>query len=147
MSISRRSLMRLTLLLSLVGALLVMAAPASASNITPTGTPIFFSTTTFAANTPFYVQHGFVCNPGPDFHADCQYFGTGTFSLYVDGVLQPSTKIVTLVPDQYGVFGVLSELWLTNFPNGLPAGTYTFMGVWTLNHALFAEKSTTITFS
>ena len=140
-------LRRLVPLIALVGALLVVAAPASASDISPTGTPLYFTDTTFAANMPFYVEHGFVCNPGPDFHADCQYFGTGTFSLYVDGVLQPSTKIVTLVPDQYGVFGVLSELWLTNFPNGLPAGTYTFMGVWTLNHALFAEKSTTITFS
>jgi hypothetical protein len=142
MTIRRRSLMRLTLLLSLVGAMLVVAAPASASNITPTGTPIFFNgRTTFAANTPFYIQHGFTCNLGPPTGNSCQYFGTGNFSLYVDNVLQPSTKIVT------NQDGVLSELWLTNFPNGLPAGTYTFNGVWTLNHALFQTKSITITFS
>jgi hypothetical protein len=140
--------MRLTILLSLVGAMLMVAAPASASNITPTGTKILFNgPTTFAANTPFYVEHGFVCNPGADFHANCQYFGTGTFSLYVDGVLQPSTKIVTFVPDQYGVYGVLSEVWLTNFPNGLPAGDHTLVGIWTLQGAFFAEKSITITFS
>lgn len=148
MTVRRRSLMRLTLLLSLVGAMLVVAAPAPASNITPTGTPIFFNgPTTFAANTPFYVEHGFVCNPGPATPGDCQYFGTGNFSLYVDGVLQPSTKIVTYVPDQYGVHGVLYEEWLTNFPNGLPAGVHTLVGIWTLNHALFQTKSITITFS
>jgi len=131
-----------------VAGAMYVAAPASASDTTPTGTPIFFNgPTTFAANTPFYVEHGFVCNPGAAFQADCQYLGTGTFSLYVDGVLQPSTKVVTFVPDQYGVFGVLDEEWLTNFPNGLPAGTYTLLGVWTLNHAPFATKSITITFS
>jgi len=147
MTIRRRSLTRLTLLLSLVGAMLVVAAPASADNITPIGPPIYFNgPTTFPANTPFHVEHGFVCNPGAAFQADCQYFGTGTFSLYLDGVLQPSTKIVTFVPDQYGVFGVLDEEWLTNFPNGL-AGVHTLVGVWTLNHAPYATKSITINFS
>ena len=148
MTIRHRSLTRLALLLSLVGALLVVAAPASASNIIPTGTPLFFNgPTTFAANTPFYVEHGFVCNPGPLFQANCQYFGTGMFSLCVDGVLQPSTKVVTFFPDQYGVYGVLDEEWLTNFPNGLPAGDHTLVGIWTLNHAFFQAKSITITFS
>ena len=134
--------------LAFVGAMLVVSAPASASITTPIGTPLFFNgPTTFPANTPFYVEHGFVCNPGPVFPQDCQGFGTGNFSLYVDGVLQPSTKIETYVPDQYGVHGVLSEEWLTNFPNGLPAGDHTLLGVWVLNGALFQTKSITVTFS
>ena len=94
------------------------------------------------ADTPFYVQHGFSCPVGTALAGlgGCQ-LGTGTFSLYVDGVLQPSTKIVD---NQNGSVG---EGWLTNFPNGLPAGDHTLVGVWTVNGVVGQIKTATITFT
>jgi hypothetical protein len=138
--------MRLTLLLSLVSAMLVVAAPASAADITPTGTRINLifppQPATFAANTPFYVEHGFLCNvpaaPGPA--GACQ-LGLYNFSLYVDGVLQPSTRTVSYQD------GVISELWLMNFPNGLPKGDHTLLGIWTFRGGLLLTESVPITFS
>ena len=53
MTISRRSLRRLTLLLALVGALLVVAAPASASDITSNSAAGFLQSTTPAGTRSF----------------------------------------------------------------------------------------------
>ncbi len=138
----RFHLRRLVLLLALVGAMLVVAAPATADSKTPTGTRIglYVPPTTFPANTPFYVQHGFGCPTGTNSVGGCQ-FGTGTFSLYVDGVLQPSTIVVT----EGG--GGVAKWWLTNFPNGLPTGDHTLVGVWTVSGAVFQTLSATITFT
>jgi hypothetical protein len=141
MSIRRRSdvASRLVLLLALVGAMLVVAAPASADSKVPTGTRIgiYRPPATFPANTPFYVQHGFTCETGTE---ACP-FGKGNFSLYVDGVLQPSTVVVT------NVDGVVAKYWLTNFPNGLPAGDHTLVGVWTFTGQPTQTVTDTITFT
>jgi hypothetical protein len=136
-------LRRLGLLLALVGAMLVVAAPATAdSPKVPTGTRIslFFPPTTFAANTPFYVEHGTGCNLGTSSVGGCD-LGPWNFSLYVDGVLQPSTEVLL------NVNGLLEEFWLTNFPSGLPAGDHTLAGVWTVKGAVVLERSVTITFA
>jgi hypothetical protein len=138
------SVRRLVLLVALLGALLVVAAPASASNFTPTGTRIslFSPPQGFAANTPFYVRHGFLCPVPAGSKAGACQLGLYNFSLYVDNVLQPSTKTVTYQN------GIIAELWWTNFPNGLPAGEHTLTGVWTFKGALFQPPiSITIPFS
>ena len=137
----RRSkhLRRLVSLLALVGAVLVVAAPASADSKGPTGTRIglFKPPTTFPANTPFYVEHGFVCETGTE---ACP-FGQGNLSLYVDGVLQRSTIVVT------NAGGVVAKLWLTNFPDGLPAGDHTFVGVFSFTGQPTQIVTDTITFT
>jgi hypothetical protein len=144
MTVRRRSLMRLTLLLSLVGAMLVVAAPAAADNSpkVPTGTRInlFVPPTTFVANTPFYVAQGTGCPLGTGIVGSCDV-GGWTFSLYVDGVLQPSAVVVWIVD------GTLERYWLTNFPGGLPAGEHTLFGVWTQGSSYVFTRSVTITFT
>lgn len=47
------------------------------------------------------------------------------FDLFVDGVQQPSVVDIDLLS---GDPKVLQKFNLTNFSNGLPAGTYTFTG-------------------
>ena len=68
-----------------VAAVLGVAAPASADSKTPTGTRIhlFVPPTTFPANTPFYVQHGWGCPTGTGMVGQGFQFGLGTFELYV----------------------------------------------------------------
>jgi hypothetical protein len=132
---------RLAPLLAVVGAMLVVAAPASASSKPTTGTRIglFAPPTTFPANTPFYVKHGFAC----DFsEADCpQAMAGGLFTLYVDGVPQPSTLEVDA-----GSGGV-TKWWITNVTNGLPAGDHTLVGVWTVKGAVVLTVPVTIMFT
>jgi len=146
MSNRRRSVVarRLVLLVALVGAMLVVAAPATATSVSrvPTGPGIpFLGPTSFAANTPFHVQHGFVCDVGDAGCISTQINGNSGFNLYVDGVLQPSTLVVT------GGTGGIAKLWLTNFPNGLPAGDHTLVGNWLMNGDIVQTRSITITFS
>jgi hypothetical protein len=125
-----------------MAAMLVVAAPASAGSKPTTGSRIglYLPPTTFAANTPFHVNHGFSCALGDGACIGSQ-FGQGRFSLYVDGVLQPST-VETNTGD-----GVTSKSWLTNFPNGLPAGDHTLVGVWSIAGVVGQTLSATITFT
>lgn len=127
--------------LAMVGAMLVLAAPASA--VVPEAGPrvsLFGPPTTFPADTPFHVSHGFTC--GFD-EVGCPTFAvSGTlFSLYVDGVLQPSK--VEVIADNEGV----NKVWVTNFWDGLPRGRHTLLGVWTQNGAVFATATATIRFT
>jgi hypothetical protein len=136
--------LRLLLFVGCVAAVLVVALPAAANNKPSTGTPLPLGPlgpTTFPANTPFHIEHGFTCDPGD---ANCiaeQISANAGFDLYLDGVLQPSTVDVDLID------GDLVKRYLTNYPSGLPAGTYTFVGVHTLDGIAVLTRTTTITFS
>jgi hypothetical protein len=138
-----RRLRQLVLLLATVGALLVAAAPATANSKPTTGSRIglYVPPTTFPANTPFYVKHGFACDIGDARCISTQINGTSNFALYVDGVLQPSSVDV----DAGG--GGISKWNLTNFPSGLPAGDHTFVGIWSIRGVVSQTLSATITFT
>jgi len=116
-----------------VVAVLVAAAPASANSEPTTGSQLrlFGPVTTFPANTPFYVEQGFIvplADDGIGMHNEISAHASST--LYVDGVLQPSTVDIDVVDDP--VFGPsIERRWLTNFPNGLRAGDHTFVDVLT----------------
>ena len=117
---------RLFVLVGCVAAVLLVALPATANNKPTTGTRIglFAPPATFAADTPFFVEHGFACELGDGVCLGGQISARSSFTLSVDGVLQASTV------DVNNAGGVLTKLYLTNFPSGLPAGTHTFVGVW-----------------
>ena len=115
------------------------AAAAQYNNKPTTGTRISVigGPTTFAADTPFYIEHDLVC-ARPDV-GDC-VSASSHFDLYLDGVRQPSTVDI----DNLG--SVLLKGNLTNYPTGLPAGTYTFTGVFVLNGTVLGSFTRTITF-
>ena len=121
--------------------MLVVAAPTSAaipeagSRVSLLGPP-----PTFPADTPFHVAHGLGC----DFsEVGCPQtlMSGGLFSLYVDGVLQPS-KVEVLAGN-----GGINKVWLSNFWVGLPAGGHTLVGVWTQNGVVVQTITATITFT
>jgi hypothetical protein len=114
-------------------------AAAQYNNRPTTGTKIsiFGPPTTFAAGTPFHIEHGLLC-ARPNVSA-CMN-ARSHFDLYLDGVLQPSTVDI----DNLGDF-LLKEN-LTNYPAGLPAGTHTFVGVFVLNGTEVGTVTRTITF-
>jgi hypothetical protein len=112
-------------MLSLAAAMLVVAAPATANSKPTTGTQIhlFAPPTMFPANTPFYIEQGFICDLGDASCIGGFISAQSGFTLYVDGVLQPSTVDVDVVG------GGIEKRYLTNFPNGLPAGEHKFVGL------------------
>jgi hypothetical protein len=137
--------------------LLAVTLPVTANSKPTTGAQIslFSPPTTFAANTPFYIEHGWFVCVGPDAMdtycgGEPGYVGLaqgkGDFHLYVDGVLQPSTVNVETDVPLPGWVGI-SKFQLTNYPSGLPAGTYSFHGVWTLDGAPRGDETAVITFS
>ena len=117
---------RLILLLSLAAATLVVAAPATANSKPTTGTQIrlFAPPTTFPANTPFYIEQGFICDLGDASCIAGFISAQSGFTLYVDDVLQPSTVDVDVVSG-----GGIEKRYLTNFPDGLPVGEHIFVGI------------------
>jgi hypothetical protein len=131
-----------------VMAVLVVAAPASANSIPTTGSQLrlFGPVTTFPANTPFYVEQGFIvplADDGIGMYNEISAHASST--LYLDGVLQPSTVDIDVVDD--AVFGPsIERRWLTNFPNGLPAGDHTFVDVFTFPLGTTTQVKT-VTFS
>jgi hypothetical protein len=147
----RRTLLAVALALAALAAFSVVAAgyatPNSAArsaaaqynNKPTTGTriSIFGGPATFAADTPFHVEHGISC-ARPDV-GDCINAQTH-FDLYVDGALQPSTVDIDNLGDS------LLKSNLTNYPMGLPAGTYTFTGVFVLNGTVVGSFTRTVTF-
>jgi hypothetical protein len=98
---------------------------ASANRIPLTGSRIGVfnpEPTTYPANTPFYVEHFAGQCDLEAIAAGC--LGAGThFDLYLEGVLQPSQIDIDIVTQEPLV---LRKSNLTNYPTGLPAGTYTF---------------------
>lgn len=82
--------------------------------------------TTFPANTPFFVRHGWVFSTlTPYTNQTLGAFNrpTTTFELYVDHVEQKSQ------PDYSSGNGFQLRLHVINFPNGM-TGTHLFQGWW-----------------
>jgi hypothetical protein len=134
---------RIVVLVGCIAAVLAVALPATANNKPTPGTRISMygpPTGTFPANSPFYIEHGWACEL-TDRQCMSEQIGKGDFDLYLDGVLQPSKIDVDVVD------GVISKLHLTTYASGLPAGTYTFTGVWTLDGVVSQTFTRTITFT
>jgi F5/8 type C domain len=106
-------------------ALLVAGAPAAAGQHERIGQRInvlLGTPTTFPAEQPFHVVHGWVDAVSS---TDYDAFGRYSFTLEVDG--NPvELDFVERISDD----GVLSRFWVFNFPGGLPAGPHTFTGRW-----------------
>ena len=134
---------RLVLLLSLAAVTLVVAAPATANNKQTTGTKVslFAPPSTLPADTPFFIEGGFTAPVGDGDGLGLEISAQSGFTLYLDGVLQPSTVDVDLVG------GWLEKRYLTNYPDGLPAGAHTFVGQAYLGGTLVDTRTVTITFS
>jgi hypothetical protein len=97
--------------------------------------------TTFPANTPFYVEQGFIvplADDGIGLHNEISAQASST--LYLDGVQQPSQVDIDVVD------GSIERRWLTNYPNGLPAGEHTFVDVFTFPLGTSTQVKT-VTFS
>ena len=153
---------RILIVVGCIVALLAVTLPATASNQPRTGEQISLlpyspPPSTFAADTPFYIEHGWgvcigpgamdVCSGGEPSYVGLNQ-GKSDFQLYLDGVLQPSTlEVRNDVPFGSWEGPTLSRFHLTNHPSGLPADTYTFRGVWTLDGAVELDLPVTITFS
>jgi hypothetical protein len=134
------------LVASILTAIALATVPVSAANTLPTtGTRIslFAAPPTFPANTPFYIEQGFACQAIPgelDFVGDCMNAGTH-FDLWVDGVAQPSTVDIDNAPGAY------LKRNLTNYPDGLAAGTHTFVGVFVFDGVITQTATFTILFT
>jgi hypothetical protein len=116
------------------------SAAAQYNNKPTTGTKIsiFAPPATFAANSPFHIEHGIFCaRPDP---SDCTNAQTH-FDLTLDGVPQASRVDI----DNLGE-GLLKSN-LTNYPDGLPAGTHTFVGVFYVNGTVSGTRTATIVFT
>lgn len=124
-----------------LAALLVAASPVAAAGTT-TGTRIslFAPPATFAADTPFYIEHGSVCElSAGDQASECMNADTH-FDLYLDGALQPSALVIENSPATW------VKLNLTNYPAGLARGRHTFVGVWVQGGSPYFALSATINF-
>jgi hypothetical protein len=106
------------------------AAPAAAAN-EPVGQRInvyLGSPTSFPANTPFHIQHGWAF--GATEHPEQD--GIFAFSLNVDGVPRDADFVLRSAesPQAAGYeYPTLSSSWVFNFPAGM-TGTHTFTGNW-----------------
>ena len=130
-------------LLAALAAALVGVLPATANNKPTTGSRIALGNppATFMAGAPFYVEHGFACGFGDPECMSQEIGANGSFELYVDGVLQPSTVDVDVRGD------AITKLHLTNFASGLRAGSHTFVGLWYLGRAVVQTRTATISFT
>lgn len=124
-------------------ATLVVALPAAANNRPVTGERLGLFTTpaTFPADTPFYTEHGFVCELADQDCMQVEISARSWFELYVDDELQPSSIDVDRGDNTIG------KLSLTNFAAGLPAGNHVFVGKWYRNGELFSTATRTVTFT
>lgn len=125
-------------------ALLATATTAAANQKPTTGTRIHLLVdppTTFAAGAPFYVEAGFRCRLGDAACLSVQISARSYFVLEINGVRQPSTVDVDRWDD-----GTISKLELSNFADGLAAGTYTFTGTWFRDGSAWYTRSVTIEF-
>src|SRR5581483_5224621 len=100
----------------------VVVSSASALRIPTVGPRIslFAPPATFPADTPFHVNHGWICEPDIK---DCLNPGT-RFELRVDGVDVPAAHDLEYDPHA----STSSEADVSNFRQGLPAGPHTFEG-------------------
>ena len=125
----------------------VFALPATANNKPTTGTKInlFAPPSTFSANTPFYIEHGFSCMRPDDANPSACMKSSSSFTLTVDGVLQKSSVDVDVFNDTKPFTYV--KRYLTNFPGGLPAGSHTFVGQFYQGGVNIGTLAATIVFS
>lgn len=133
--------MKIIALVSLLVAAIAVPT-ASALRIPTVGDRInlFAPPATFPADTPFHVNHGWVCEP-EDAIADCLDSGT-RFELLIDGVDVPAAHDL-----EYDPHGTTStEADVSNFRFGLPAGTHTFEGRWYYQGQLQLDLTQTIAF-
>ena len=133
---------RYLVLLICLAALSVAASPVAANSTPTTGTRIslFDAPATFPANTPFYVEHGSVCDRAiGDTASDCMNAATH-FDLYLDGNLQPTKVDIENSPTGW------VKLNLTNYAAGLTAGRHTFVGVWVQGGSPYLTLSARINF-
>ncbi len=92
----------------------------------------------FAANSPFYVQHGWVVDWSFLSNEEKQAFISDNtrFDLYVDGVEQASIPDHTFDESNGDIFFI--KLSLTNYPDGM-TGTHLFRGEWWIDGFLIGE--------
>jgi hypothetical protein len=133
---------RFLILAACFAALLVAASPVTANEVPTTGQRInlLAPPATFAAGTPFYIEHGNGCDTtNGDKVSDCMNASTH-FDLYLDGVRQRSIVDVENSPTLKVKFN------LTNYPAGLAPGTHTFCGYWFSNGSQYVDTCATINF-
>ena len=142
--------MRRMLVLTALVAGLLAPLPAHANGVPTTGTrinlfPGFVGPTTYPADTPFYVEHGFGCadQAATDVATDNCLDPQTTFVLLVNGVQQQA--ITDLEVSSGGI--VEAKFMVSNFRNGLPAGTYLFEGQWFFDGTLVQDSVVYITFT
>lgn len=142
---------RLALAVAVTAGALVLAGSVFAFHVPTTGSPIRLlvpSTTpaTFAASTPFFVRHGYVCLPE---ELSCKD-STTEFRLYVDSHRAPTALELELnLACPVGVTpsdGCSSRRNVANFRFGLPAGTHSFRGEWWNRGQLEIVREATIDF-
>lgn len=105
--------------------LLALAVPTAAKNVEPVGERIMlysWAPDVFTAGEPVYVQHGWVVFPEVEHPV-----GKWDFALEIDGTLQKCT-LISGVHDSS--VPLLNRQRLCNYPEGMPAGEYTFTGYW-----------------
>lgn len=124
-------------------AVFLVALPAAANNKPVTGERIglFAGPETFAADTPFYTEHGFVCLLGDTDCMGVEISARSWFELYVDGTLQSSTTDVDRSNN------TIAKYSLFNFAEGLPAGEHTFIGKWYRDGDLFHTATAVVNFT
>ncbi len=120
---------------------LALAPPAAASNrywatgaggyYFPLG-PYCGQATTYPANTPLFVAHGWGDTPWvTDPMKGGFMLPTTTFVLQVDGVVQKSVQAFRYFPQEDTMF----KLFVTEYDRGL-TGTHVFLGEWFLDGSL-----------
>lgn len=142
--------MRKIFVLTALVAGLLAPLPAQASGVPTTGArinlfPGFVGPTTYPSDTPFYVEHGFGCadQAAADVATDGCLDPRTTFVLLVNGMQQQA--ITDLQVSSGGI--VDAKFLLSNFRNGLPAGTYRFEGQWLSDGTLVLDSIVYITFT
>lgn len=132
---------KLLVFLAVAAVAAIAATSASALRIPTVGPRIslFFPPATFPADTPFHVNHGWGCS---DPITDCLNSGT-RFELLVDGVDVPAAHDLEVDPRT----STAGESDVSNFRQGLPAGTHTFEGIWYLDGAVALDRVVVITFT
>jgi hypothetical protein len=130
---------KLTALLFVVAAFVATTGSASAQGTPTVGDRLnlFAPPATFPADTPFHVNHGWICDPA----SDCLDPGT-RFELLVDGVDVPAAHNLVYDPQTPSA----SSADVSNFRFGLLAGPHVFEGRWYADGVLELDLVETIVF-
>jgi len=119
---------QISILATFVVLLTVAALPAFADPASAVGERLIIrdGMTELTAGEPFHVRHGFKLCP-----SSRKAIGAWDFVLELDGIAQESHFYVENQHRPYGLPGIVKyRWWLTNYPEGLPAGEYAFTGTW-----------------